>query len=110
MGTPMSELAAKVVRLPDRRTIQWRKEQAPRWCWRMVKGRLEGRCLMLDYKGTVAAADCLDEVGRHYHWWRHAVGVQSQSDLDPIGRSECSGIVESIVLAYEKARAQPKAG
>jgi hypothetical protein len=30
MGTKMSELAAKVVRLPDQRTIQWRKEQAPR--------------------------------------------------------------------------------
>jgi hypothetical protein len=65
---------------------------------------------MTDYKGIEAAADCLDEVGRHYHWRRHVVGAQSWRDLDPIGRSEYSGIVESIVLAYEKARAQPKAG
>lgn len=62
---------------------------------------------MLDKDGIEAAADCLDDVGRHYHWWRRPAQVQSWRALDPISQAEFLGIVESVISAYERARVPP---
>ncbi|HTC11302.1 MAG TPA: hypothetical protein VK726_21270 [Acetobacteraceae bacterium] len=58
---------------------------------------------MRDAKGIEAAADFLDDVGRHHHWW-HVPGVWTRRDLDPIGGSEFLAIVERIVRTYEGTR------
>ncbi|HLM14804.1 MAG TPA: hypothetical protein VK362_20585 [Reyranella sp.] len=54
----------------------------------------------LDSAGIEAAADKLDQFGRHHHWWPASLGPWRQ--LDPIAKSEFLGIVEQMIRAYLK--------
>ena len=49
--------------------------------------------------GLEAAADELDKVGRHHHWWPKS--VPPWRDLDAIGKSEFLGIVQEVIYAYQ---------
>jgi hypothetical protein len=51
--------------------------------------------------GVEAAADKLDQFGRHHHWWPASVGPWRE--LDSIGKTEFLGVVEEVVRAYLKA-------
>jgi hypothetical protein len=54
----------------------------------------------LDSAGIEAAADKLDQFGRHQHWWPASLGSWRQ--FDPIAKSEFLGIVEQMIRAYLK--------
>lgn len=54
----------------------------------------------LDSAGIEAAADKLDQFGRHHHWWPASLGPWRQ--LDSIAKSDFLGIVEQMIRAYLK--------
>lgn len=54
-----------------------------------------------------AAARILDAQGRRAGWW--PTRLPKYDDPDPIGRSEFGALVEAMLRAAAKARAQPPA-
>ena len=49
--------------------------------------------------GLEAAADVLDKIGRHHHWWSPN-DVRPWRQMDSIGQSEFLGIVQEMIYAY----------
>ncbi len=60
---------------------------------------MQGPRQRLSDAGPEAAADELDKVGRHHHWWPK--NTPPWRDLDPIGKSEVLGIVQEVIYAYQ---------
>jgi hypothetical protein len=59
---------------------------------------MQGPRQPLSDTGLEAAADVLDKVGRHHHWWR--VSYPSWREGDSISKSEFLGIVQELISAY----------